>query len=321
VAEPVDLPLVVELADGGHRARPLGPDASSRLLECWATGVDLPDGFRWAHGSHAWETVPPGERTIDVDQTNSSVVVGDRVVVKWVTTPLVGPHPAPERLHRLVEAGFESMPEVWFDLEWLTPDGHWVPVVTAVALVRDATDGWTWCLDEARAAVGVLPGPGLPFAHRLGEVTAAMHLALADSPTGPVATHGDFHIGQVLRDPAGELYVIDFDGNPTLSPDERVQHRPAAYDVAGMLVSLENVGHVVQHHHPEVSEDAVVAWTDDVQTQFLTAYRDGAGELLEESLLTTYVDDQIQRELDYADAYLPRWRYVPEAALRRRGRW
>ena len=29
--------------------------------------------------------------------------------------------------------------------------------------------------------------------------------------------------------------------------------------------------------------------------------------------------DQIHRELAYADSHLPRWRYVPEAALRRRG--
>jgi maltokinase len=29
--------------------------------------------------------------------------------------------------------------------------------------------------------------------------------------------------------------------------------------------------------------------------------------------------DQIRRELAYADSHLPRWRYVPEAALHRRG--
>lgn len=316
----MDFPVVVEEVDGGHRARSAGDHPSTRLLEWWARGLDRPAGFRWAHGSHPPERVPPGERTIDVDQTNASVVVGERVVVKWVTTPLVGPHPAPERLRRLVDAGFEAMPQVWFGLEWLTPDDDWVPVVTAVALVPGATDGWTWCLDEARAALGVIARGARPFAGSLGEITATMHLALADSPTGPVATHGDFHVGQVLRDQEGRLFVIDFDGNPTLTPRERVKHRPAAYDVAGMLVSLENVGHVVRHHHPEVSEDAAVAWTDEVQAEFLAAYRAAAPDLLDESMLEGFADDQIQRELDYAEAYLPRWRYVPEAALRRRGR-
>ena len=320
MAEEVEFPVVVEVADGVHLARPAGPEPSSRLLGWWARDLGVPDGLRWAPGTHAAETVPPGERTVDVDQTNASVVVGERVVVKWVTTPLVGPHPAPERLRRLVDARFEAMPEVWFGLEWRTSDGDWVPVVTAVELVPGATDGWTWCLDEARVALGVRPGRATPFAQLLGEVVATMHRALADPATGLVATHGDLHVGQVLRDDQGRLIVIDFDGNPTLSPHERVRHRPAAYDVAGLLVSLENVGHVVRHHHPEVSEEDAVAWTETVQAELLTAYREGAGSLLDETLLEPYVDDQIQRELDYADAYLPRWRYVPEAALRRRGR-
>jgi maltokinase len=314
----VDFPVVVDDSSGADRARPAGPDASSRLIAWWAQNLDVPPGFRWTHGTHARQAVPPGERAIEVDQTNRSVVVGERVVVKWVTTPLVGPHPAPERLRRLVEARFEAMPEVWFSLEWQTPAGDWVPVATAVALVPGATDGWTWCLDEARVALGVVSGPARPFERRLGEVTAALHQALADAPSGPVATHGDLHVGQVLRDLEGRLFVIDFDGNPTLPPAERVAHRPAAYDVAGMLVSLENVGHVVRHHHPEVTEDAAIEWTEAVQDDFLSAYREGAADLLDESLLPPYVEDQIQRELDYAEAYLPRWRYVPLAALRRR---
>ena len=56
-----------------------------------------------------------------------------------------------------------------------------------------------------------------------------------------------------------------------------------------------------------------------VQAAFLDGYRSVADDLLDESLLDPLVLDQIQRELAYADAHLPRWRYVPEAALRRRG--
>src|SRR5207253_3251158 len=99
----------------------------------------------------------------------------------------------------------------------------------------------------------------------------------------------------------------DFDGNPTLTAEERVAHRPAAYDVAGLLLSLENVGHVVRRHDPQVADADVLAWTGEVQATLLDGYREVAGRLLDESLLEPLVLDQIQRELAYADAHLPRW--------------
>ncbi len=312
-----DFPVVVTASGGEWRAARQGPRPHAALLDLLASDDDAPEGFRVTRGEAL--SVDPTARRIEVDQTNDSWVVGDAVVLKWVTEPLVGAHPAPERLRRLAEAAFTEMPRLRGMVEWRTPEGHWVPVVTVVDLVDGATDGWTWCLRECRIALGVEGGVAVPFAQRLGALTGEMHLALADAPTGPVADHGDYHVGQVLRTPDGAMYVIDFDGNPTLSPDERVQHRPAAYDVAGMLVSLENVGHVAQHYEPDLSDDDVIGWTEAVQGEFLTAYRDTAGELLDESLLGQLVLDQIQRELAYADSHLPRWRYVPEAALRRRG--
>jgi maltokinase len=312
-----DVPVVVALADGQWRASRSGDRANADLLHLLASDREPPDGFRITRGAPLSVVGP--ERRIEVDQTNDSWVVGDSVVVKWITEPLVGPHPAPERLRRLAAAGFTAMPGLRGMVEWQTPDGFWVPVVTAVDLVPDATDGWTWCLRECRVALGVERGTALPFTRRLGALTASMHLALADSPTGPVADHGDYHVGQVLRTPDGELFVIDFDGNPTLPPEERVRHRPAAYDVAGMLVALENVGHVAQRYAPELSDADVVSWTEQVQEEFLASYRETADALLDPTLLDGFVLDQIRRELAYADSHLPRWRYVPEAALHRRG--
>ncbi|MFN8195984.1 MAG: hypothetical protein U0R80_17110 [Nocardioidaceae bacterium] len=317
-------PFPVRVSDvaGEWRATRQGSDPTRALLALLAGDLPVPEGFRLTRALPLPDAVLAAHadvRAIDVDQTNESVVVGDAVVVKWVTDPLRGPHPAPERLRRLAEAGFTATPALHGIVEWRTPDGDWVPVAVVADLVRDATDGWTWCLDEARIALGLRPGSARPFAGALGGLTAAMHLALADTPAGPVADHGDLHVGQVLRTPAGDLFVIDFDGNPTLPPSERVRHRPAAYDVAGMLVSLENVGHVVAHHDPQVAEADVVAWTGAVQAEFLDAYRATARGLLDETLLDPFMMDQIHRELAYADSHLPRWRYVPEAALRRRG--
>ncbi|HEX6151579.1 hypothetical protein [Nocardioides sp.] len=317
MADPSSFPVAVTDAGGQWRSARSGPRPNAALLDLLASDDEPPGGFRVTRGEPL--SVGATERRIDVDQTNDSWVVGDAVVVKWVTEPLVGPHPAPERLRRLDAAGFVATPRLRGMVEWQTPDDFWVPVVTVVDLVQDATDGWTWCLHECRVALGVQQGDSLPFARGLGALTASMHLALADSPSGPVADHGDYHVGQVLRTPGGTMYVIDFDGNPTLPPEERVRHRPAAYDVAGMLVALENVGHVVQHYAPDLSDDEVVGWTEQVQGEFLASYQETADALLDETLLEQYVLDQIQRELAYADSHLPRWHYVPEAALRRRG--
>lgn len=312
-----EFPVRVDDVAGEWRASRRGQVPHPSLLALLAGGLDVPAGFRVTRGAPL--EVGPGERRVDVDQTNESWVLGEAVVAKWATGPLRGPHPAPERLRLLDAAGFTATPRLRGLVEWQTPDGDWVPVVTVADLVADATDGWTWCLEEARLALGLRPGTPIPFAAPLGTLTGQMHLALADGPLGPVADHGDFHVGQVLRTPPGDLFVIDFDGNPTLTPRERVSHRPAAYDVAGMLCSLENVGHVVRHRDPQVSDRDVVAWTDAVQNEFLDAYQAVAGDLLDVSLLEPFVLGQIQRELAYADTHLPRWRYVPEAALRRRG--
>ena len=74
-----------------------------------------------------------------------------------------------------------------------------------------------------------------------------MLAGLADAAGATVLpVHGDLHVGQVLRGPDGYA-VVDFDGNPTRSPALRAEDAPAACDVAGMLISLENVSHVARH--------------------------------------------------------------------------
>ncbi len=92
--------------------------------------------------------------------------------------------------------------------------------------------------------------------------------------------HGDLHVGQVLRGPEGYA-VVDFDGNPTRSPALRAEDAPAACDVAGMLISLENVSHVARHSATVTEGGAeaaaldwtALAWTSHAQGLFLSGYR------------------------------------------------
>jgi maltokinase len=322
--------------NGVHAWRQPGEQSARALLELIESDAPDPAGFRITRA--ASRPIEPlfenwSVRPIEVDQTNESWVVGEAVVIKWITEDVDGPHPAGDRLRRLAAAGFARTPRLWGMVERQTTSKAWVPVAIVVDYVADAEDGWTWCVREAATALrapGVLdalaiaPMPPRLFARDLGTLTGEMHRALADRPvpgsSDPtlVHGHGDYHVGQVLRVPSGRLFVVDFDGNPTLTPRERCLPRPAAYDVAGMLLSLENVGHVVCHHAP-VSDDDAAAWTGSVQRTFLDAYLGLADDLLDTSLIEPMMLAQIERELDYARAFLPRWQYVPEAALRRRG--
>ncbi|MDP1878548.1 MAG: aminoglycoside phosphotransferase [Actinomycetota bacterium] len=151
-------------------------------------------------------------------------------------------------------------------------------------------------------------------------------LAVLDAAVGTtiIDIHGDLHIGQVLRQSGTErLLVVDFDGNPTQSSEQRLARQPAARDVASMLTSLDHVGRVVLHRTDDLAarqRTAVLAWIDRAQADFLAGYRaylDGHGALglLEGSLIRPFELQQECREYAYAERYLPHWRYVPDAAL------
>lgn len=148
------------------------------------------------------EEIPTGERSITVDQTNESVVVGDRAMVKWaVRLPpagVRGAQPAMARLSALAEAGFTETPTPWGLLHWWDQE-HEVPGRSSKVLLASVTsyldgaqDGWDWAVADVNAAT-VRGGeadagaahlrPGMDRAlegpRRIGALTARMHVALA----------------------------------------------------------------------------------------------------------------------------------------------
>ncbi|TNC32928.1 aminoglycoside phosphotransferase [Mumia zhuanghuii] len=165
-----------------------GDGAALGLVEALDRGSD--GAFTFTR----WDGHPVAEeRVIDVDQSNESVIVhgpDSGAVVKWVVRVSDDGDPAPVRVGRLVEAGFDAMPTPWGMVQW-QPDPTSAPALVAMvtALVPDARDGWQWAVQDAVAyASGVLslhdsaavPGTAL------GRVVASMHLGLADT-SPPVA--------------------------------------------------------------------------------------------------------------------------------------
>jgi maltokinase len=135
---------------------------------------------------------------------------------------------------------------------------------------------------------------------------------LAGTPL--IRVHGDLHVGQVLRWDRG-LAVIDFDGNPGLEGHELMQ--PAARDVAQLMMSLEHVGFAAARRAPETEINRYIT---KARADFLAGYRLALGDrdLLDQRLLGAFEIEQELREVHYANRFLPRWRYAPMAALRRR---
>ena len=186
---------------------------------------------------------------------------------------------------------------------------------------RSTIAGWhARACDSLDGALAALDGPaGDRLRHRAHLARAVIDELLLVSDTPTIHVHGDLHVGQVLRW-SGGCAVTDFDGNPVLPPDERLRPEPAARDVAGMLQALDHVARVAARTRAGVDASSVDGWIPDAQRDFLSAYLaaladGGARPWFDERLLAAFRVEQECRELAYAMTHLPRWRYVPEAAL------
>lgn len=88
-----------------------------------------------------------------------------------------------------------------------------------------------------------------------------------------IRTHGDYHLGQVLRTSNGAYVAIDFDGEPLRSLDERRAKYSPLRDVAGMLRSLGYaVGTVQSETDGELLDAELAGWERAARALFLTTY-------------------------------------------------
>jgi maltokinase len=141
----------------------------------------------------------------------------------------------------------------------------------------------------------------------------AVRLALAPLENNDVLAahriHGDLHAGQFLR-AADRLMITDFDGNPLAESAERRLPQSPLVDVASMVQSIDHVGRiVVKRRHPDrvADVDEFIAVATEAA---LTAYGP-----VDRTLLRALRVAQELHEFRYAATHLPRWMYVPAAAL------
>jgi maltokinase len=119
-------------------------------------------------------------RPMGSEQSNTSVVLDDRLVLKLYRRLEAGVNPELELLRFLTERGFPAIAS----LEgWAAHLGQ--PLDATLAILQDFVpvrkDGWTFALEDVAAG-----GDGfVPLVRRLGEVTGEMHTVLASDPNDP----------------------------------------------------------------------------------------------------------------------------------------
>jgi len=220
--------VIAPTSDGTHRA--LAGDGVSTAV--W----EMPemDGFAWDR----FDVFSAGDETpVTVDQTNESVILGGKAVIKWQL--LAEESAAAIKELRLHQAGFSATPALLGHLWWTDRDGVKRLVASVVEFVPDSTDGWTWCPDAIRSG-------DTTWAARLGVIIAEMHHAFAAAhidPDRPQLVHGDLHVGQVLR-AGNDFFVIDFDGDPLQTAYQKMALQSPLLDVASMLCSFTHAGMV-----------------------------------------------------------------------------
>jgi trehalose synthase-fused probable maltokinase len=123
--------------------------------------------------------------------------------------------------------------------------------------------------------------------------------------------HGDYHLGQLLRTEGGFM-VIDFEGEPARSLEERRAPASPLRDVAGMLRSFDYAAQTARRDGPPGLD--LDAWLPDARRAFLTAYHDDA---LDTDLLAALELEKACYEVAYEANNRPSWTWLPLEAIER----
>ena len=206
-------PLLPFTVAKGRRFRTVGPiyDAVANdrfplaLIEAMRGNVELSasDGvisFTGSEGLRQIELQPDAAvRRIGVEQSNSSVIVGDKGVLKLYRRLIAGPHPELEMSRFLsLTAGYANTPPFLGAIEHVAADGTTTALGVLHGFLFNQGDGWAYTLDYLDrmledSALQQAEAPGadelypvyLVQAATLGRRTAELHQALAIDTDDP----------------------------------------------------------------------------------------------------------------------------------------
>lgn len=349
------------------------------------------------------------QKMLGVEQSNTSLIVGKKIMLKMYRRTAFGSHPEVATTSFLTEeAKFENTPAYLGLLELKYEDGRTMALGILQSFVPNVGDGWSYTMDYLKSFFAAsLAGQNetdhsdyLKEARLLGKRTAEMHKSFAkgtdeifkpvavtaedlvawkeqvtaqadktiavaqanvDHLTGDVKKrveglingrerivariaellpvvadgnktrfHGDYHLGQVVLDEAGDFYILDFEGEPLRPITERQVKQSVLKDVAGMVRSFDYAafGAVLQYVLPENREKAMqlaAKWQQKATEAFLNGYFENMTECaslpadkdVALKLLDLFVLEKALYEVIYEVANRPDWLAIPMNGLSR----
>jgi maltokinase len=330
----------------------------------------------------------PG-RLLGAEQSNSSLVFANRLILKLFRLLEPGENPELEVTRALAGAGFEHCPA---PLGWIEGLGSTLGILQRFH--AGSVDGWKLATERVADHYESGAGEAGNFADdagALGRLTAELHAAMAAALPKVAAgqpdlarisarllgqltqvtalvpelaqhrqaieevytkaeaagggsrhlqrIHGDYHLGQVLKAPAGEgregrWIVIDFEGEPARPLQERRRLASPLQDVAGMLRSFDYAAFspLVLGEDPDIPgptpdelarfEGPAAAWIEACRRALLDGYlavagEDGPAGDDAELLLRAFELDKAVYEVMYEARHRPPWLQIPLGGIRR----
>ena len=188
-------------------------------------------------------------RWLAAEQSNSSLIVAERVVLKLVRRVVGGVHPEAEMSRYLTDIGYANTAPLYGEVMRVDPEGVPHTLVLLQGFIENQGDAWNWALDYLRRAVDELAlaaesdepaedeadkfegycGLTGMIGRRLGELHAALATPTSDPAFAPeAATREDVRgwIGGVQTMLGGALDLLAAEiakPGEHLSPDTRSQ--------------------------------------------------------------------------------------------------
>jgi maltose alpha-D-glucosyltransferase/alpha-amylase len=135
---------------------------------------------------------------LSAEQSNSSLTVGDKVMLKVFRRISAGEHPEAEMSRYLTAADFSNAPSLLGDIVQMAADGTPHTVAVALGFIRNQGDAWSWIRDQLMRALDSLAPSDSAFdmlsdceaiaaaiGRRLGEMHAVLARQTSDKAFAP----------------------------------------------------------------------------------------------------------------------------------------